>query len=128
MTEYLLPAAFGFGAGILSAWGIGGGTLLLLCMTLFLDVEQSLAQQINLLFFLPTALLSLPAHRKNGYLKPQILRAAIPAGIAGAVAGALLLGAVDIALLRKPFGIFLLAAGILTIFSKKPSQDPPKKK
>lgn len=118
MKEILLPAIFGFGAGILSAWGIGGGTLLLLCMTLFLGVEQSLAQQINLLFFLPTALLSLPTHRKNGYLKPDILRAAIPAGVGGAVAGALLLGAVDITLLRKPFGVFLLIAGTLTVFSK----------
>lgn len=123
MTEYLLPALFGFGAGILSAWGIGGGTLLLLCMTLFLDVEQSLAQQINLLFFLPTALLSLPAHRKNGYLKPELLRAAIPAGIIGAAAGALLFGVVDTSLLRKAFGVFLLIAGTLTLFHKKESGE-----
>ena len=29
MTGWLLPALCGFGTGILSAWGIGGGTLLL---------------------------------------------------------------------------------------------------
>ena len=51
----LLPLLAGCGAGILSAWGVGGGTLLLLVMTLWLGVEQPVAQGINLLYFLPTA-------------------------------------------------------------------------
>ena len=29
MKSWLIPMAAGFGAGILSAWGVGGGTLLL---------------------------------------------------------------------------------------------------
>ena len=49
MTDWLLPALAGFGTGILSAWGVGGGTLLLLLMTLFLGVDQTQAQGINLL-------------------------------------------------------------------------------
>ena len=40
MKAYVLPALAGFLTGILSAWGIGGGTLLLLVMTLFLGVDQ----------------------------------------------------------------------------------------
>ena len=44
MTDWLLPALAGFGTGILSAWGVGGGTLLLLLMTLFLGVDQTQAQ------------------------------------------------------------------------------------
>ena len=40
MTDWLLPLAVGIGTGILSAWGVGGGTLLLLVMTLFLGVDQ----------------------------------------------------------------------------------------
>ena len=43
MTDWLLPALAGFGTGILSAWGVGGGTLLLLLMTLFLGVDQTQA-------------------------------------------------------------------------------------
>ena len=81
MTQWLLPALCGLVTGILSAWGIGGGTLLLLCMTLFFGVEQRTAQAINLLYFLPTAGVSLFAHRKNGYLDAAALRAAIPTGI-----------------------------------------------
>ena len=41
MTAWLLPVLAGFCTGILSAWGVGGGTLLLLIMTLFLGVEQA---------------------------------------------------------------------------------------
>ena len=55
MTEWVLPLAVGTATGILSAWGVGGGTLLLLVMTLFLGVDQRTAQGINLLYFLPTA-------------------------------------------------------------------------
>ena len=68
MTGWLFPALCGLLTGILSSWGVGGGTLLLLCMTLFFGVEQRTAQAINLLYFLPTAGISLFAHRKNGYL------------------------------------------------------------
>ena len=34
VTEWLIPLLCGLGAGILSAWGVGGGTILLLVMTL----------------------------------------------------------------------------------------------
>ena len=51
MTAWLIPMAAGFGTGILSAWGVGGGTLLLLIMTLFLGVDPSTARAINLLYF-----------------------------------------------------------------------------
>ena len=60
--KWLLPLLCGLGTGILSAWGVGGGTLLLLIMTLFLGVDQRSAQGINLLFFLPTAASALYCH------------------------------------------------------------------
>ena len=43
MTDWIIPFLCGLGASILSAWGVGGGTLLLLVMTLFLDVDQRTA-------------------------------------------------------------------------------------
>ena len=112
MKAWLLPFLLGAGTGILSAWGVGGGTLLLLCMTLFLGVDQAEAQGINLLYFLPTAAASLFYHRKNGYLDTQVLRAAAPTGTLCALAAALVSSSVDIAVFRKPFGLFLLYAGI----------------
>ena len=118
MKEWLLPFVLGTATGILSAWGVGGGTLLLLCMTLFLGVEQTEAQGINLLYFLPTAVASLYQHRKNGYLDRGVLRAAIPVGTACALGAALLSTSIDVALLRKPFGLFLLYAGASMLLQK----------
>ena len=66
MTEWLLPFLCGLGGSIISAWGVGGGTLLLLVMTLFLGVDQRTAQGINLLFFLPTAASALVCHWRSG--------------------------------------------------------------
>lgn len=120
MTAWLLRALCGLLTGILSAWGIGGGTLLLLCMTLFFGVEQRTAQAINLLYFLPTAGMSLFAHRKNGYLDTAALRAAIPTGVLCALLAALAATTLDTAVLHRPFGLFLLYAGLSILFEKPP--------
>ncbi len=119
MSEFLLPLVFGFGAGVLSVWGVGGGTLLLLCMTLLLDVEQSAAQAINLLFFLPTAAAGLWGHYKNDALDFALIKQAAPWGTMFAIAGALLAGWVDTRLLQKPFGIFLLLCAASVFWPKK---------
>ena len=119
MTAWLLPLLAGFGTGILSAWGVGGGTLLLLIMTLFLGVDQTTAQAINLLYFLPTAGVALVSHRKNGLLEKEAVKAAVPAGLAAAAAAVWVATAVDVAVLRRPFGVFLLFTGVMTLFQTK---------
>ena len=117
--HFLLPLLIGFGTGILSAWGVGGGTLLLLCMTLFLGVDQATAQGINLLYFLPTAGMGLYWHRKNGLLEKGVLRQAIPLGTVAAIAAAWIATSVDTAVFRKPFGVYLLITGVMTLFQTK---------
>ena len=117
--HFLLPLLIGFGTGILSAWGVGGGTLLLLCMTLFLGVDQSTAQGINLLYFLPTAGMGLIWHRKNGLLEKDVLHQAIPLGTVAAIAAAWIATSVDTAVFRKPFGVYLLVTGVMTLFQTK---------
>lgn len=119
MMGWIVPVLVGFGTGILSAWGVGGGTLLLLMMTLFLGVDQVTAQGINLLYFLPTAGAGLLFHRKNGLLDKQVIRHAVPVGVAAAAAAAWLATAVDTAFLRKPFGLFLLYTGISMLWQAK---------
>ena len=119
MKGFFLPLLAGFGTGILSSWGVGGGTLLLLIMTLFLGVEQTAAQGINLLYFLPTAGVSLFFHRKNGLLDRAAIRRAVPAGVAAAAVGAWLATTLDVSLLRKPFGAFLILTAVMTLKQKK---------
>ena len=119
MTAWLLPLLAGFGTGILSAWGVGGGTLLLLIMTLFLGVDQTAAQGINLLYFLPTAGAGLLFHRKNGLLDRAAIRQAVPAGLVAAAIAVWLATTLDVEALRKPFGVFLLFTGVMTFRQTK---------
>ena len=123
MTDWLLPLAVGMGTGILSAWGVGGGTLLLLVMTLFLGVDPAAARGINLLYFLPTAGVGLLFHRKSGLLDRAALRQAVPWGLLTSAGGAWLSAAVDTALLRKPFGVYLLVTGVMLLVKRPEKKE-----
>ena len=119
MTDWLIPFLCGLGASVISAWGVGGGTLLLLVMTLFLGVDQRTAQGVNLLFFLPTAASALACHARGGYLDKPTLKAAVPAAVLAALAGAWAATAVDVEVLRKPFGVYLLLSGASLVWPQK---------
>ncbi len=119
MTDWMIPFLCGLGASVISAWGVGGGTLLLLVMTLFLGVDQRTAQGVNLLFFLPTAVSALVCHARSGYLDKPTLKAAVPAAVIAALIGAWISNAVDVEVLRKPFGVYLLLSGISLVWPKK---------
>ena len=121
--EWLIAFAAGAAAGVLSGFGVGGGTLLLIYMTVFAGVPQTLAQGINLLFFLPAAAASLPSHIKNGYIERSVLMPAILTGLVCAGLAAWAATALDVALLRRLFGGFLLYTGVTELFRKAPEQD-----
>ena len=119
MTAWMIPFLCGLGASVVSAWGVGGGTLLLLVMTLFLGVDQRTAQGVNLLFFLPTAAGALVCHARSGCLDKPTLKAAVPVAVAAALAGAWISNAVDVEVLRRPFGAYLLLSGAGLVWPKK---------
>ena len=117
--DWLIPFLAAAVTGALSSWGVGGGTLLLVVMTLFLNVGHREAQAVNLLFFLPTAAAGLFFHREKGYLDKTSFRQAAVPGVLASLAGALLSMAVDVSVLRKPFGIFLLYSGASMLWSAR---------
>lgn len=123
MTDWIIPFLCGLGASVVSAWGVGGGTLLLLVMTLFLGVDQRTAQGINLLFFLPTAASALVCHARGGYLDKPTLKAAVPAAVTAALMGAWISNAIDVELLRKPFGVYLLLSGASLVWPQKKDEN-----
>ena len=105
--------------GVLSGFGIGGGTLLLIYMTAFAGVPQNLAQGVNLLYFLPTAATALPAHIKNGYIDRQTVWPAVLAGLAGTALAAWAATGLDVEVLRRPFGVYLLLSGVSLLWPAK---------
>ena len=118
MLTFAAAAAAGLVCGVLSGFGIGGGSLLMVWMTAVLSMDQTAAQGVNLLYFLPTAGAGLLFHRKAGMLDKQALRQAIPWGVATAALGAWCAAAMDTELLRRPFGVYLLVMGVITLIKK----------
>ena len=119
MREWVVPFLAGAATGVLSGFGVGGGTLLLVYMTAFAGVEQSMAQGINLLYFLPAGLLALPAHLKNGYVEKRALLPAIGGGILFAALGAWAATGLDTGLLRRCFAGFLILIGLRELFGRE---------
>lgn len=108
----------GFLTGILASMGMGGGFILVVWLTLFEHAEQKAAQGINLLFFLPIALISLTIHLKNGLVDKKLVIRLIFGGILGAALGTLCTNFIDNSLLRKLFAAFLLLFGLRELFSR----------
>lgn len=116
--EWLLPFLVGTATGVLSGFGVGGGTLLLIYLTAFAGLPQTQAQGINLLYFLPAASAALPAHIKNGYVDKPTAYPAILAGLAGTAVAAWAATGLDVELLHKCFGGFLIVVGLRELFSR----------
>lgn len=98
-------------------------------MTAVLTLEQKTAQGINLLYFLPTAAAALIFHAKNRMLEWRAILPAALAGCATAALGAWLASGVEMGLLRKLFGGFLILVGISEVFGKgSRSREKPDRK
>lgn len=106
-------------SGIISGMGIGGGSILIPSLVLFNDIEQIKAQGVNLVVFIPVAIIALITHRKEGNLDIKHNKKIITGGIIGAVLGSLLALKIQDDDLRKCFGAFLLLIGIYEFFKKK---------
>ena len=114
----IVSTVLGFLAGI----GIGGGSLLIMYLTLLLNVPYPQARILNLLFFLPSAVIASLFRWKQGALKLGKILPAIIAGCIGAAVFSWVSSHVDISLLKKVFGILLLITGTRELLYK------PKKK
>lgn len=109
-----LPAALIVGTllGFLTGLGVGGGSLLILWLTLVLEMSQTAARGINLLFFLPSAAISCYLRWKQGTVTLKKVLPAIFAGCAAAAVFSLISTRIDLEILKKLFGVLLLATGI----------------
>ena len=118
-TNPVLNGIVAFLTGILSGFGIGGGTLLIIYLSWFAGVEQRIAQFMNLIYFLPTSLGSMIPHIKKQRIDWGAL---IPTAITGCVTAyiaSLYLRTIDVSLLKRIFGLFLLFIGVKEVTAKK---------
>lgn len=107
---------FGFLAGILGGMGLGGGTVLIPLLTIFLGVTQKLAQGYNLISFLVMAVVAIIIHAKNKMIDLKSIVWVVVFGAGFCVLGAYLTTIIDTKILKMIFGGFLILLALWQVF------------
>lgn len=110
--------------GFLSGLGIGGGSLLIIWLTVVLGSDPLVARSINLLFFIPSALVACGLRMRQGDLMVKPLLPAILAGCAAAAVFSRVSTILNVEVLKKLFGIVLLAAGLRELLYRRTETGP----
>lgn len=97
--------------------GMGGGTVLILLLSIFMGVDQHIAQATNLVFFIPTAIGAIIIGIKNKNIQWKLAVPIILAGAVGAAISSSISTHINVQILRKLFGIFLLIIASYEIVS-----------
>lgn len=102
--------------GVIGGMGMGGGTLLIPILTIFFAVAQRTAQAINLISFIPMAIIALIVHAKNKLIKFDYVFLIIIFGTLSCVGGCLIAKIISENLLKRFFGAFLLFLSFFQFF------------
>ena len=113
----MLNIIIGTISGIVSSLGMGGGAILILCLSLFMGKDQHIAQGANLIFFIPTAIVAIFLNQKNKLIKWKTGLILIAFGLIGTIIGANISVNLDTNKLKLYFGIFLLCIAAFEIYS-----------
>jgi len=112
LDSFPISVVIGTLLGFLAGLGTGGGSLLILWLTVTLGMDALTARSINLLFYIPSALIACLFRLKQGSFSlkkvlPAIITGCIAAGIFSFVSTVL-----DMNVLKKLFGGLLILVGI----------------
>lgn len=119
MIKMFLLGLTGCLSGVLGGMGMGGGTILIPALTIFFSVEQKTAQGINLVAFIPMAIVSLVIHVKQGRVeKKGIAWIILPAAICSFLSG-LAAQSINGDILKRAFGGFLALLSAVQFFSEE---------
>lgn len=110
--------AAGFAAGVLASMGMGGGTVLLLYLRLFTQTDQLTSQGMNLLFFIPSGILSIIIYLKKGLIKFKKILPVVLLGALGAIIGVIITNFISPDIIGKGFAVLLIIMGIKEILRK----------
>ena len=112
----MVETLIGLVSGIITGTGMGGGTILILLLTLINGVDQHKAQATNLIFFIPTSISSIIMNLKKKMINLKLSIIIILSGVIGATIGASISSKLNVNILKKIFGVFLLCVAIYEIY------------
>ena len=104
-------------AGIVSGTGMGGGTILILILSIFIGINQHIAQGTNIVFFIPTSIVAIITTMKEKIINWEVGIPIAISGIIGAIIGANLSAKINVINLKRYFGIFLIIITIYEIYT-----------
>lgn len=104
-------------SGTVSGTGMGGGTILILILSVFMGIDQHVAQGANLIFFVPTSISAIIITFKEKLINWKVGIPVAVSGIIGAIIGAKVSVNMDVNILKRYFGIFLMLITTYEIYS-----------
>jgi len=113
----MLKILIGGVSGIFSGIGMGGGTILIFLLTTIAGLEQHIAQATNLIYFVPTAISAIIVNYKNKNIDVNLAIVVSLFGIIGAIIGSIISVNIEVGILKKLYGTFLLIIGIHEIYT-----------
>ncbi len=124
--NYVISIIAGFLSGLIGAMGFGGGGILIIYLVIFVNTPQIKAQGMNLIFFIPCAVLSVIIYAVKKEIKFKQIFPIIIGGIVGAIPAGFILSLINTEYLSKVFGIFLLVLGIKSLIMLKKQKENDK--
>ena len=112
LNSPLISIAVGGVLGFLTGLGTGGGSLLLLWLTLVLGIDPSEARSINLMFFIPAAVIASVVRFLKGGIPIKKIWLPATAGCISAACFTMLGSHINTEYLQKLFGLLLIFTGI----------------
>ena len=110
---YFWYVVVGFVSGIFGGLGMGGGTVLIPMLTIFLGLDQKLSQGINLLSFLVMSVIAIYIHYRNGFVVTKHIFWIIFFGVVFSLVGALTMTFLPSKILKIIFGVFLCVLAVV---------------
>lgn len=110
---------FSFLSGVAGSMGFGGGTVLIIYLSVFLSLQQTEAQGINLLFFIPCAVYAVIVYTKSKLIEKDMIFPTVLSGLIGIFIGNAVLSVINETWLSKLFGGFLILLAVKEFFFSK---------
>ena len=115
MMEIMPYFLAGVAGGVMGGMGLGGGTLLIPLLTLALHVDGRVAAWLNLLTFLPMSVVALFVHTRKGLISWHDVCLFVPMAFVSAAVSSCFAPSISSAFLRKIYGCFLIAVGVVSV-------------
>lgn len=115
-------AIVSFLSGFIASLGLGGGMVLIIYLAIFTGMGQLEAQGINLIFFIPIALISIILHTKSKLIIWKRIIPSIITGVIAALAFSFIASMLGSKILSKIFSVFIIIIGIRELIKKPKKQ------